>query len=321
LALPALISTAQAQNADLIDGISLQLPPFPGLRGSLYDSASVPVLLAQVEDTGAGGAATLPAPVANAPPPPGAGAPPQPMILTPLTEGLDPDDPLAQLYGLTNEIGGPAWRVIPQVGIAEYITDNASHSRTNRQAGAYTNLWGTVAVRGDTPRVQTALVYSLRYRTGVGGSSGSSGYFSQDGSAVANGVIIPDFLFLDLRASARDIQRIGYGDVNPAILTRADTTQNYLVSASPDVKWRVGSLGTSDLRYSYSHIWFQRNTGAIATSTGTLAPISDGAMQFARYDFRMPQTVFARLSTISALTAPTRISRAGYAVSSAALRR
>ena len=305
LALPALIATAHAQNADLIDGLALELPPFPDLRGSLYGSAAVPVLLAQAEGAGAAGGATAPGgaagPAANAPPLPGAGASPQPTILTPVTEGLDPDDPLAQLYGLTNEIGGPAWRIIPQVGIAAYITDNASHSSTNREAGAYTHLFGSVAVRGDTPRVQTGLVYSLRYRTGVGGSRGSRGYFSQDGSAIANGVVIPDFLFLDLRASARDIQRIGYGDVNPAILTSADTTQSYLVSASPDVKWRVGSLGTSDLRYSYSHIWFQRNTGPIATSTGTLAPISDGAIQFARFDFRMPETIFVRLfSDVSA---------------------
>jgi uncharacterized protein (PEP-CTERM system associated) len=300
LALPALITTAEAENAITVEGVTPEQASFPSLRGSLYDSASAQTLLAAAETDAPGGTIAPPAaaPRPNPAPGPSAGAP-LPPPLSPLTEDLDPDDPFAQLLGLTNEIGGPAWRVVPRVGISEHITDNANHSRRHPSAGAYTTVFGSVALRGDTPRIQTGLGYTVRYRgAGIGGSaSRSSGFFSQNGSGVANAVVIPEFVFLDLRASARELQRVGYGDVNPDLLTRNESTQSYLVSGSPDIRWRMGNLGTSDLRYAYSHIWFRRNTGLVPTSTGTLAPLSDAAIQFARYDFRMPETVIARLNT------------------------
>lgn len=211
-----------------------------------------------------------------------------------ITDGLDPDSPFTQLLDLGQSLGGPAWVVIPQVGIAEYITDNASHSSRNKHAAAYTRMHAGLAIRGDTPRLQAGVAYSLRWRGGFGSGRHNSG-FSQIGSALAHGIVVPDFLTLDLRGSAREIQRVGVGDVNPDILNRDETTQVYSASVSPDARWRMGSLGTSDLRYAYSRIWVQRNTGPIVTSSGVLGSLTDGTIQMGHYDFHMPETLIARL--------------------------
>src|SRR3954463_14467409 len=54
LALPALITTARAQDADFLDGITLELPPFPPLRNSLLDSASPLILVAAAAESAPG---------------------------------------------------------------------------------------------------------------------------------------------------------------------------------------------------------------------------------------------------------------------------
>jgi uncharacterized protein (PEP-CTERM system associated) len=323
LALPALVTAAEAQSADWLDGVALALPPFPSMPPSLYDSASAQVLLTAASDAviasdeGAGydsdsaqfllaaaDAAGAPVEGASGPeasepaappaPTPGTGAPPPPPTTGSFLDGLDPDSPYTQLLALGSALGGPAWVVIPQASIAQYATDNAAHSNKNRQFGTNTRLRGIVALRGDTPRIQAGLVYSLVYRKGFGATSHNDG-LSQVGSGMAHTIAIPDFLFVDVNASAREIQRLPYGDVNFDILNRSETTQVYTASVSPDAKWEMGSLGYSDLRYAYSHIWVERNTGPIVTSSGVLGAITDGTIQMGRYDFHMPETIVTRL--------------------------
>jgi uncharacterized protein (PEP-CTERM system associated) len=298
LTLPALISSAKAQNAEIDEGFRQDLPRFPAIRGSLYDSASVQTLLAAATDagtstggTGAAGNATgagAPARSANPAPAPGAGPSSSSLTMGPMAEGLDPQSPYTQLFNLRGDTGGPAWRLVPQASIFEYLSNQAG------QTAAYTTLQGSLALRGDTPRLQTALAAEVDYSTGY---TDNDANFYEYGSAVANGVVVPDFLFLDVTASAYALPRIGYGNVNRNIIRGSDTTQTYVVSASPDAKWRMGNLGTSDLGYTYSRVWADRNTGPIVTSSGVLAPFTGSTVQFAHYDFRMPQTIVTRLMT------------------------
>ena len=300
LTLPALMTTARAQDTDFLDGITLALPPFPSMRGSLYDSASGQVLLAQATDSvpaGAGAPAAGDQPAATPAPAPGAAMPPAaPLPMGSILDGLDPESPYSELLNLGSSLGAPAWVLVPRVGIAEYITDNAGHRQNNRRAAAYTHLRASIAARGDTPRIQAGLALAVRYRFGFGTGSGNTG-FTTIGSGMAHTIAIQDFLFFDVNAGAREIQRIGYGDVNPDILNKNETTQIYTTTASPDAKWRVGSIGTSDLRYAYSHIWVERNTGPIVTSNGVLGSLTDGTVQMGRYDFHMPESILPRLTS------------------------
>ena len=317
LALPALINSAWAESTDFLDGITLELPPFPSMRGSLYDTASDQVLLAATADStsadpgpvrlaqatdAAPAAAGAPAagdqPAATPAPAPGATVPAAiPVPMASLIDGLDTESPYSELLSLGSALGGPAWVFVPRVGIAEYLTDNAGHTQTNRRAAAYTHLRASIAARGDTPRIQAGLALSVRYRFGFGGAGSHNNGFATIGSGAAHTIAIQDLLFFDVNGAAREIQRIGYGDVNTEILNRNETTQIYTATASPDVKWRVGSIGTSDLRYAYSHIWVERNTGPIVTTNGVLGSLTDGTVQFGRYDFHMPESILPRLTS------------------------
>ena len=294
IVLPTLITAAQAQSSDF-DGITLALPPFPSMRYALYDSASPRVLLAAAADAPAstGSAPAVSAPSASSA---GANANQTPVPMASLTDGLDPDSPYTQVFDLGSSTGGPAWVIIPTAGITEVFTDNASRSSIDKQAAAITSLHASLAARGDTARLQAGLAYTGRYRKGFGGGARSSG-FTHAGSALAHAIVIPDFLSLDVRGNARELQRVGYGNVNPDILNRSDTTQSFMATVSPDARWRVGNVGTSDLRYSYTRIWFQRNTGQISTPTGTLGPLSGATMQLATFNLSLPNTLIDRLFT------------------------
>jgi len=213
-----------------------------------------------------------------------------------LTDGLDPDSPYTQVFDLGSSTGGPAWAIIPSAGIAELFTDNANRSSIDKQAAATTSLHASIAARGDTARLQAGLAYTGRYRKGLGGGARSSG-FTHAGSALAHAIVIPNFLSLDVRGNARELQRVGYGNVNPDILNQSDTTQSFMTTVSPDARWRVGNVGTSDLRYSYTRLWFQRNTGQISTPTGTLGSLSGATMQLATFNLSLPNTLIDRLFT------------------------
>src|SRR5262249_20610474 len=124
---------------------------------------------------------------------------------------------------------------------------------------------------------------------------------SQYGFATAHATLVTDMLFFDVRANTSEINRSGLGTPNQNLSTKAESTQTYVISGSPDFRSRVGDIGFVDLRYSISQVWFQRNTGATVVNGIFLAPLSDSFHQNALFDFKMPGTIDARLlSDISA---------------------
>ena len=211
---------------------------------------------------------------------------------------FDSDSPYADLLALGNAGAPPGnpppYLIIPHIGLTEILTDNAGHSRTNKQADLISILQlGAVAV-ADTTRLTGTLAYNLNWRQGI--RNGRS-RFSQVGFATAHATLSPDLLFFDARASVSEFNRSGLGDPNPNLLTNQEATQSYVVSGSPDLRTRVGDIGFVDLRYSATKVWFQRNTGPTVVNGIPLGPISDSTHQQATFDFRMPGTFAPRLLT------------------------
>jgi len=213
---------------------------------------------------------------------------------------FDPDSPFADLLALGNAGGGqggnaPPYLIIPHIGLSEILTDNVRHTHSNRQADLLTLLQVGATVTADTTRLQGVLSYNLDWRQGL--RDGHENRLSQLGYGTAHVTLVQDYLFFDLRAHTSEIDRSGLGTPNPNLATKAESTQTYVVSASPDFRTRVGNLGFADIRYSATKVWFERNTGATVINGIALGPLSDSTHQQAHADFKMPGTLDPRLLT------------------------
>ena len=224
----------------------------------------------------------------------------------------DPDNPYADLLALGNAsaAGGnpPPYLIVPHVGLAEILTDNSQHTRNRKSWDAITIFSAGASAVADTTRLQGRLAYNIDWRQGI--NNARENRISQNGFGMAHLTLVQDYLYFDLRANTMEINRSGLGTPNPNLATKAESTQTYAVSASPDFRTRVGDIGFADLRYSFSKIWFERNNGPAVINGIAVGPLSDSTHQQMRADFNMPGTIDPRLLTdISANESYTDFSR------------
>ena len=222
-------------------------------------------------------------PSVDLPPPP----PPRSARESPFAGALDvarqAQDPLA-----------PAWLFQPRAMLDATVTDNARHTHLNHQSDLISRISAGLSLSADTPRLQGLASATVSFRRALNDSHYN--LFSANGYLVSELTVSPN-LFLDLHGTAHDIDRSGLGVPNPQLLTPEEQTQTYVLSVSPVLKARVGDFGLADLRYAYSRMWVDKNTGV----TATLPPLGGANEQQVHADLRMPGTMMYRLlSEVSA---------------------
>ncbi len=306
-ALVGLNNAAQATiGSDDATSVTLPLAQFP-IDNDTDTAPAPPVVLAQAAPAaggGAGGAAPAAggaAPAAGANPggagnaAPGTGGNVNPGLPT---LGSDQDNP----YGVSTSgvapatANQPAWVIGGQVSDSEIATDNVGHSHNNHQSDLISQLSAGFTVSADTPRLEGTFGYTGNYRTAL--SHSGQDRFSQFGLLRAHTTLVPDYFTVDLFGNATELDRLGVGISNNALLTNTETTQIYSLGVSPDVKSRFGQIGFVDLNYYYNQFWTDRNTGPIVTPFGVVGALTGSKLQQARASFQMPGTLDARLQTV-----------------------
>jgi uncharacterized protein (PEP-CTERM system associated) len=187
-----------------------------------------------------------PAPPARAAPPPLPGATVAPdSPFRPGTLGF----PFSTLY--TAPPGPPrAWTITPSLGLSVTFNDNIGNTPRNRRADVIFGVTPDLLVRADTARVQGTLIYAptasfyARYS--------QQNQLAHRGFGQASVVLVPDLLFVDMRAAA-SVQSLSSGfaqDDNTAI-NRDDQVQTFTASISPYIVWRFRGLATLRAGYTY----------------------------------------------------------------------
>jgi uncharacterized protein (PEP-CTERM system associated) len=195
----------------------------------------------------------------------------------------------------------PAWVFVPRILLEEVATDNVRHRATDRQFDLITKLAAGFDASVDTPRLQGVFNYMAIVKRGA--FTRWADDFAQYGYVLAQATPIRNFLFLDLHGVAHEIDRQGLGIPNPSLLSSAESTQVYVLDASPDIKTRVGDIGFADLRYAYNRLWVTKNTETPAS----LARLTGGTLEQLRSDLKAPGTMMPRLLSDLALSARSNV--------------
>jgi uncharacterized protein (PEP-CTERM system associated) len=177
---------------------------------------------------------------------------------------------------------GPAWQFAPAIGATEELTDNAETSPlTGKPRGdLITTLQPSLAVTGDTPRFQVNLAYDPQIY--LYARAGTQNRIDHEGNARVLATLLPQTLFLDLRASASE-QAVsgGLGPLASNTLSSSNTEQDFSFSASPYLVHRFGSLGSGEVGYSLSRTventstTFSNPQASLATPFGAFGPFSN----------------------------------------------
>jgi uncharacterized protein (PEP-CTERM system associated) len=210
------------------------------------------------------------------------------------TELAAPDEQTLQhqmdlANGLVPPVGG-GWIVMPYVNVQAMATDNALQAHEPRQWDLMTYLSPGIHLAGNEPRLQLTFDYapglSLYARTS------SLNALTQQANGVGNVTVVPDLLFVDLRAVA-GVQNLyggigGLGTIGTAGpmaamqptnlanlggligaaglgLTRDQEVQTSSVGISPYLLRQFGDWGTGKLGYSFNAASSNMLTGFAAS--------------------------------------------------------
>ena len=143
-----------------------------------------------------------------------------------------------------------AFNVGASLGVDVGITDNALEVQAPRRADVFTVISPELVVSGETSRAKLDLAYSPRIS--LYASNGSQNRVDQSLNAGLSVVLVPQTLFLDLRAAIQQQSRTGnFGAGNTGQLNRNDQIQSTTISATPYVQHRFGGWGTVRAGYSF----------------------------------------------------------------------
>jgi uncharacterized protein (PEP-CTERM system associated) len=239
------------------------------------------------------------APAAFAQEAPAAPAPAGPPAAGDQGEATAPGAPGAPLASPGAGVGtgpaGPAWIITPSIQATQSFTDNVLSTPTQHQADAYTTLTPSLAISGQSARLQGTFNYSpqaIFYAHTSSQDQVLQNLFS-NGTLTA----VPNLLFFDGSASIVNTSRFGgYGYNNAAQVPTSAATQTIVYTGSPYVQLHFGDWGNAEARYSFSQDVFTGNTGTVAdTNTGqNLGAISNMTQQSATFKYNTGER-FARL--------------------------
>ena len=184
---------------------------------------------------------------------------------------------------------GAGWTFLPRVSVEEEYTDNILQVQTPRRWDLSTIVAPGIAVLGDTGRVQLRLNYEptldMHLRTG------SQNALTQQLNATGLVTIVPDLLFVDVRALAGvqattggigglgGLGQSGAGPVTAATLapsndlglSKENKTQTSSFSLSPYVLYHFNDLGDGKVGAS-----FNRSSSSQVTGFAPLPFVANG---------------------------------------------
>lgn len=168
-----------------------------------------------------------------------------------------------QLAGGLAPPPGGGWTIIPSVSLQEAFNDNIFQVHSPRRADLTTYLSPGIAIAGDTSRLQLTARYSPMIE--INAINGSQNALTQQLNAVGRLTVVPDRLYIDLRAVAGVQATNGLlgnysslGNAGPATastsglgtaagngigLAKNNRTQTWSAGISPYTVGRLGSYG------------------------------------------------------------------------------
>lgn len=155
--------------------------------------------------------------------------------------------------------GAPAFIIIPSIGGSLGLTDNA-RGVTGTSPDVFALLTPSVSATVDTARIKGTLNYTPQ--ASVYAATSGRNYIDQNLTANALGTVVPNAVFVDMRASISEQARTGALSSFGGLTTPAgDRTQNTAVVITPYAVHRFGGLGTAQVSYGLSYTADSGNTG------------------------------------------------------------
>ncbi len=182
--------------------------------------------------------------------------------------------------------GAPPWLIVPSIGASLGLTDNA-----RRQPGTSPDVFAlftpAVSVVADTARLKGTLSYTPQ--ASVYAATSGRNYIDNNLAANATATVVPNAVFVDMRASISEQSRTGGlssfgGLTQPA----GDRSQNTTFAVTPYAVHRFGSWGTAQVSYGLSYSSNNGNSSTnpfnngfnnnvLANGNSTVGPAPQGA--------------------------------------------
>ena len=166
----------------------------------------------------------------------------------------------------------PAWLFSRSLGVDIGATDNVGQVLAPKRADIFTAITPSISVDGDAARVKVNLNYSPEIT--VYANTGAQNRIAHFLNGQATGIIVPDAIFLNARASItqQSLTGGGYNQYQTQTYSRQNQVQTTTVSLSPSAQHRFNGWGTGIVSYTYSKTLqdTQTNTGnATGNALGT----------------------------------------------------
>jgi uncharacterized protein (PEP-CTERM system associated) len=182
-----------------------------------------------------------------------------------------------QALGIPEELAPttePPFTITPSLALTQEYTDAGSYSTSGKAQPSFISiLEPSVAMQGATRRLQVNLNYAPEAY--VYESGGGQSYVGQNFNGRALVTLVPQTLFVDLRAFGTT-QSV-FGGFGPNAVGTAPTSgveQNYSFSISPYLVHRFGSFGTGELGYAFARTL----QSGINTTSALLTPSPFGLL-------------------------------------------
>jgi uncharacterized protein (PEP-CTERM system associated) len=239
------------------------------------------------------------------------GLPPPPMTggYTPATGGVLPPAGVdtrvgdlrgyfAQAFGNIPAPQAPAIAYSAGLDVSEIYDTNAVTSDKGTH-DFITQITPSLGVIADTARLTGSLFYNPSAIFFV--YHGNQNHVAQNLNAASTAVVIPDWLFLDLRGYASEQAISGLnGPTSTTTLSRSNSVLTYSFSAAPTLRHQFGGLAVAELGYTISYTTY--NTGTTTTPTqqalnqNTVTQGEHGLLSTGEDFGRLNNTLFANAS-------------------------
>jgi len=188
----------------------------------------------------------------------------------------------------------PAWLIVPRLEIDEILTDNVRPGTTTQQSDLISRFSAGGILSVDTPHLTAYTDYTATYAKYLNATDQDR--LSQRLFSTARATFIPDYLYMDVHGSIDTIARDFGGTPNPALTSKSNDLQTYVMTVSPFATARLGDIGYAQLRYAGSWVWFGgRKAPPVPPPPGLGGTISDASQHQVRADFTFPGTFTDRL--------------------------
>ena len=143
----------------------------------------------------------------------------------------------------------PPFLVQPAIEVDVGATDNALRVNNPRRADVFTIIAPSLAVSGDTRRLQVNLSYNPEAVLYAQTPSQNQVYQYFNGQILAT--IVPDTFFVDARGSITQSSLLGgFNQPQNQSLSANNTVQTTTFEVSPYLQHRFGGIGSGELRYT-----------------------------------------------------------------------